>query len=332
MKIINKLKRMMHLLGIGMKSFSAKYVIAGTPLHGNLGDQAIVLGEKEFLKDYFPRDKVIEIDGDFVRRLKAPFLKLIVGNKTILINGGGFLGDLYMREENMVRKLIRLFPQNKIVIFPQTLYFGEGEVEKNKTINIYEKHKNLHLCLRENYSFDLAKSLFSNVKVYLIPDMVLYIKRVNNKTKENTCIFCMRKDKEAILQASDVLRMKDICRDRFESGIKETDTVVGFNILEKYREKYVYGKINEFASAKCVITDRLHGMVMAYLARTEVYVFDNCNYKVKGVYNWIKENKRVHLVESVEKFEEILDTKIESDDSNVNLHAYYDRLADIIRS
>ena len=332
MKIINKLKRMMHLFGIGMKSFSARYVIVGSPLHGNLGDHAIVIGEREFLKDYFPGDKVIEVDGDLVRRLKTPFLKLLVGNKTILINGGGFLGDLYMREENMVRKLIQSFPQNKIVIFPQTLYFGNGEIEKNKTINIYEKHKNLHLCLREKYSYDLAKSIFSNVNVYLIPDMVLYIKRTNNRTKENTCIFCMRNDKEAILPASDILRMKDICRDRFEAGIRETDTVVGFNILEKYREKYVYGKINEFACAKCVITDRLHGMVMAYLARTEVYVFNNCNYKVKGIYNWIKDNKRVHLVESVDKLIELIDSKTELADPDVDLHAYYDRLADIIRS
>jgi len=51
-----------------------------------------------------------------------------------------------------------------------------------------------------------------------------------------------------------------------------------------------YPFLNDFSSSKLVVTDRLHGMVFAALAGTPCVVMGNCNYKVKGIYNWI-ENK-----------------------------------------
>ena len=45
-----------------------------------------------------------------------------------------------------------------------------------------------------------------------------------------------------------------------------------------------------FASAKLVITDRLHGMVLSAMTNTPTLAFSNCNYKVKGIYDWISDN------------------------------------------
>lgn len=331
MNIKNKVNRIVQILGIIRKSLSAKFILVGSPLHGNLGDQAIAIGEMEFIKEHFTKGSCVEIDGDLARKYSDSFIKFLVKNKTILIQGGGFLGDLYMREENMVRRIIELFPHNKIVIFPQTLFFKNGDVEKNNTIKIYDNHSDLSICMREQYSYDLACSMFKNIKVYLIPDMVLYLKRLDTVEKTNTCVFCMRNDKEGILNPTDVSKIKGICKQKLGVQIRETDTVLNCNVFVKDRDRCVYDKIKEFALAKYVITDRLHGMVMAYLARTEVFVFNNCNYKVRGIYSWIKENKRIHLVESVDEFEAIIETKSESEDIDVDLQSYYNQLADIIR-
>lgn len=333
MNIKNKVNRLIQIVRLVTKSFSAKFVLVGSPLHGNLGDQAIAIGEMNFLKDFFLKEKCIEMDSDMIRKYSDTFIKFVIKKKTILVHGGGFLGDLYMREEEMVRKVIQSFPNNKIVVFPQTLYFKEGnEKEKNKTIRIYEKHNNLSICMREQFSYDLAKSMFKNVKVYLIPDMVLYLDRIKETNKEDKCVFCLRSDKEGILSDSDKKSIKNICTEKLGNEIKETDTVVSYNVFVKDRYKCVYDKINEFASAKYVITDRLHGMVMAYLARTEVFVFNNCNYKVRGIYSWIKDNKKIHLVESVEQFENILNSKSDFEDVDIDLHSYYNQLADIIKT
>lgn len=329
-KIANKMNSIIHLLNMCIKSFSTKFVMIGTPIHGNLGDQAISIGQMEFLNDKFSRNSYIDMDGDIARNYSDRFLKFIIGNKTILIQGGGFLGDLYMREENMVRRMIQLFPNNKIVIFPQTLYFKNGDVEKKRTIEIYDKHKNLSFCVREQFSYDLASSMFKNVKIYLIPDMVLYLKRKSPKQNRSECVFCMRNDKEKILSNEDLSRIKEACKNTLGTAIKETDTVLPHNVSAKERYKYVNNKIDEFTNAKFVITDRLHGMVMAYLARAEVIVFNNCNYKIKGIYNWIKDNKRIHLVESYDEFERIISKPSSAEDLDVNLDEYYNKLAKII--
>ena len=46
-------------------------------------------------------------------------------------------------------------------------------------------------------------------------------------------------------------------------------------------------KLQEFADAEFVITDRLHGMVFAAITETPCIVFSNYNQKVKGTYEWI---------------------------------------------
>ena len=51
-----------------------------------------------------------------------------------------------------------------------------------------------------------------------------------------------------------------------------------------------------------MITDRLHGMVLAALAGTPCIVFGNCNYKIIGVYKWISNNKNIRYLEGLNDF------------------------------
>ena len=67
MNIKNKVNRIVQILGIIRKSLSAKFILVGSPLHGNLGDQAIAIGEMNFLKDFFLKEKYIEMDSDIIR-------------------------------------------------------------------------------------------------------------------------------------------------------------------------------------------------------------------------------------------------------------------------
>ena len=100
----------------------------------------------------------------------------------------------------------------------------------------------------------------------------------------------MRKDVEKNLTDEKIEEIISIAQESDEH-IKFTDTVVDYNISTKDRKKEVSQKLEEFSKAKLVITDRLHGMVFAYLTATPCIVFSNYNYKVEGVYKWIKEKK-----------------------------------------
>ena len=70
-----------------------------------------------------------------------------------------------------------------------------------------------------------------------------------------------------------------------------TDTVQSGNIKLADREKMILGKIQMFATAKFVITDRLHGMIFCAISKTPCFVFANSNHKIKGIYEaWLKKN------------------------------------------
>ena len=66
--------------------------------------------------------------------------------------------------------------------------------------------------------------------------------------------------------------------------VKETSTVVDENIPIGMSELYVYNKLTEFASARLVITDRLHGLIFSAITNTPCIAFDNLSGKVHGTY------------------------------------------------
>ncbi|WP_232684040.1 polysaccharide pyruvyl transferase family protein [Leuconostoc mesenteroides] len=56
-------------------------------------------------------------------------------------------------------------------------------------------------------------------------------------------------------------------------------------------------KLQEFSSSKIVITDRLHGMIVAYITGALAIVFDNQNNKVRHSYNdWLSDVDYIHFV------------------------------------
>ena len=57
---------------------------------------------------------------------------------------------------------------------------------------------------------------------------------------------------------------------------------------EEHHRKCVIDKLQEFSTARLVITDRLHGMVFAAITGTACIAFRNYNYKIEGTYEWIE--------------------------------------------
>ena len=201
-KIGNKILKIMILIKIIITSllYKNRLYIIGTPIHGNIGDQAILIAEKRFLKDKFSKYKIIEIESNMLNK-HIKLLKKIIKKNFILISGGGFLGNLWLNEEDMFRKVLINFPQNNVIVFPQTIFFSndeEGLRTLQESIKIYSNHQHLTICSREKYSYDFMKDNFNKVNIMLIPDMVLYLKPQNLNSVRNDILFCLRKDKEKI--------------------------------------------------------------------------------------------------------------------------------------
>ena len=311
-------------------------IILGTPIHGNLGDQAIALAEYRLLQDYFPNRKIVEVPSyRFIKHTQL--FKYIVGKKDILVHGGGFLGTLWMNEEEMFRKVLEMFSDNKITVFPQTIYVGEEEWEKKeleKSKMIYGSAKDLLICTRERNSYEFMEKEMQNIPHRLIPDMVLYLKGMEEMPGKSGALLCMRSDKEKSLNTKESDYIAQTVKKVYgENNVKYTDTIVRRTVDKKTREKEVKDKLDEFATSELIITDRLHGMVFAAIAGTPCIVFGNCNYKIRGVYEWIRNHDYIVFAEDVAELEDKISQmrhKSQCRYDNKGLLSKYTELAELI--
>lgn len=306
-KELKWLKNFLKIWRNSRKIHTKRIYLVGTPTYGNLGDQAIALAEYKYLKDVNYPGKIVEIPSLYIARHTFLF-KMIIGKSDILVTGGGFMGTLWPKEENMIRSVVKNFNKNKVVILPQTVYFEDTQLgidEKKKTKQIYGKHKRLYWFLRETTSYALVREMLPNANVFLCPDMALLLKPVNGTKKDrNDILMCLRSDKEKKLQEQDIDQIKEMIKKYYPNEkFRDTDTVLNKNVWLSERNHKVYKKIKEFANAKLIVTDRLHGMVFAALAGTPCIVCGNVNYKVKGIYQWIKNNEFIRYVEDMPEIE-----------------------------
>ena len=188
------------------KTDKPKAFLIGTPEHDNLGDHAIALAEYQFLTKYFPELEIVEITVESWRKYKTSLKKYVTNRDIFFMTGGGNMGDIYLADEELRRFIISRYPNNKIIIFPQTIYFSKtlkGDKELNKTKTIYNQHKNLMICAREKMSYEYMQQVFS-CKLYLCPDIVFGLKLdvIPSKSKGVVGV-CLRNDCENNLKVNE---------------------------------------------------------------------------------------------------------------------------------
>lgn len=311
-KIINKIKITIGKIYLYMKflfqslSPNKKIYILGTPIHGNIGDQAIIYAEKEFLRENFNEYKVIEVESKMVKKVINYINKNLKKDDIVTVHGGGFIGSLWLDEEKMFRLVNERVDSDKILVLPQTVYFSNDEYGKNVLADSqksYGNSKKLIISCREKYSYDFMKKNFPEVSVLLMPDIVLYLDKIKNNFKRNNVIFCVRNDKEKIAHNYNII--EKIFIEDYYMNIDYTDTVINKNIYDFNRKKIILKKLEQIGKHKFMVTDRLHGMVFAYLTNTPCIVFENKSYKVKGIYEWLKKNESLKLVSDNTPLDEI---------------------------
>ena len=305
--------------------------LIGTPGHGNLGDQAIAYAEHKILEENFKDYKICEISTpDVIKHLKS-LEKNVKKHDLFVLHGGGNLGDEYFWKEEAKRKIISTFKNNKIIVFPQSIYFSDSESGKkafNETKLLYGRHKNLTLVAREKTSYDIMKENFKNNNVILTPDIVMYLNKTYPVRSRKGAILCLRQDREGVLTLSQKCNIENMVIENFDNIIT-TDTIAeittGGDKISEYminpnqRESQLNKKWDQFKKAELVITDRLHGMVFCAITSTPCIAIANYNQKVKGTFEWIKNLDYIKFVNNVDEIpaliEEIKSIKIKPYDN-----------------
>lgn len=277
-----------------------KGILLQTPLHSNLGDHAIAMSEMDYLKDI----DFSCYEYPWTAGKEMHFARMTPRHKTVFITGGGYLGQLWPDEEQRFRNTLKSFKNNRIIVFPQTIYFDmesdEGRSCFLESKAYYESHKKLTIFVREKHSLQFMQQYMPKVSAKLAPDMVMRMKYNQTKVARKGCLLCMRKDRERVLSEIEYTALFSLLEKKY-GDVVVTDTVLPKSVKLNQREKDVYEMLNDFSSSKLVVTDRLHGMVFSAITETPCIVINSLSPKVEGCYEWLKDLDYICFASSVDQ-------------------------------
>lgn len=304
--------------GVFESSGEKRIILMNTHGYINMGDHLITEATRKLFSDYYPDYDIIEITANHYTRERVLLKQYVKREDIIVIVGGGYLGSLWLGNgEWNVRSIVETFPANKIVIFPQTMYYENnqiGELELGKTMKAYAGHKNLTICLRDKRSYEFAKMIVPpHVSCEYYPDTALYLEFENiDKIPRNGCALCLRSDKEKTVS------------DEQAENIKETILNMGFLLAEvdmlskevfpiECRTEKVEEKAKEIARYEVIITDRLHCMVYCAITHTPCIAINNVTGKVAGVYKWIEQLPYIKMAADTNDLQQLVEEVISAD-------------------
>lgn len=289
----------------------------------NLGDMALTYSQSEILKTLFPEADIILVSSTQTYGAVKTIRNIIRADDLVTITGGGNMDDMYISLEEARLHIIKSFPNNKIILFPQTMNFSDtkrGIQYREISHKIYAKHTNLTMFAREQMSLKKMRIAFPEVDIRSCPDTVLSLDKVEPKRHREGVTVCLRSDKEQRISRDEKIKLKKILQEKFRD-INYVDTVDVS--LEECSQNCYIETLEKFwdilRRSKLVITDRLHGMIFSAITGTPCIAIDNANCKISEVYTaWLKEIKYVR-VEKVFNIDKILRDAKELMSSNITV-------------
>lgn len=281
--------------------------LVGTPEYGNLGDQIIAVAEFRWLRDYYPYFEIKEFTHETLMKDKKCRLLLsqIRKDDLIFLQGGGNLNDLYLNCEQIRRTVIEKCPENKIVLFQQSVFFSDtqkGRAVKTQMQKIYNGHKNFTLITRENKSFEVAKSIFDSLRVLKYPDMATYLfgkVTAQNGTDRNGVLVCIRDDDEKYYSDLQISKMIETLK--ISNSLDFTDTNVHRTVSPENRLKEIQNLIDNIAKHKVMVTDRFHGVVFSVLSGIPCVVLRSSDHKIVEGVKWFADCEGVYYAENIDE-------------------------------
>ena len=282
-----------------------KVIVFLAAFYQNLGDMAITYAQINFLKSLLPDANLIVVPSNKTYEAVKTLKNYINSNDIVTITGGGNIDDKYTSLEDARLYVIKNFPNNRIISFPQTISFSNTKYGKKRqkiSCKIYSKHNNLVMFTREVNSFEKVKKTFKNVKVELCPDMVLSLNKIEPLEEREGVICCLRSDCEQQISNDTKEYILKGLKNSF-SNVIFTDTV-DVKVEDCKPEKYEDTLENFWSmirKSKLVVTDRLHCMIFCVITGTPCVAIDNINHKISGVYDtWLSDLSYIKVFSKIE--------------------------------
>lgn len=302
-KIMDSLKE--KLKGIlGYFDTTRRVIYYDYPLHLNVGDLLIQQGAEMFFAEnnihIWKRYSVYDMPSS---------IRGLDDDVVIICQGGGNFGDLYPFFHESRERVIKLYPNNPIVILPQTVYFNSQD-RLGQSMKIFREHRNCHIFARDAHSLEILQRAGIH-RSSTMPDMAQYLWRSLHPDQlncyEEQPMRFVRRDKEfkpsAILRGERrreqtydwpiIVSRKNSRQARMVIAAIQKQCEFGLS-YQKYwqwhpmQERAIRDGVRFFSNFRKIYTNRLHAMILGLLLEREVCAFDNSYGKLSSYRNcWL---------------------------------------------
>lgn len=311
-------------------------VLIDIPTNGNLGDQALVYATKKFILQKIDGPiNLIEIPNTDINSSLLFLKRKLKENDVVIWNGGGNLGTIYPTAEFSRWSTFKFLKNWRIIMFPQSVFFESHK--KNflkKSVRLYRKKNNLSVYLREQKSFDSFSKKFALDNVSLVPDIVFSLEnnlpiKLPNSDKRSGIITLLRNDKEK--SAFDSKKLIALLS-KVDTVVQSDTYIDDVYVNDKNRDSLLLQKWEEISRHRLVVTDRLHGVIFAYLTKTPALVIPNNNWKIESTYEtWLQDVQSIDFLDVNTMSDKIIRSKIElllkANPEYTNVAKYFDQLS-----
>jgi pyruvyl transferase EpsO len=226
----------------------------------------------------------------------------------LVLQGGGNFGDLYAEFQAMREQVVLNFPERRIVMLPQSLHFKDQEAQR-RSLEILVSHKDVHLFFRDWESLSAILEV-SPRHGKLLPDMAhalwndetysnapqpgsgsLVLKRADGEAAVDSVGFAQFRtlDWPDIITAWDTLQFRAL-RKSMHVNLDRSFRMPAW-YWYKLRDRIVKRAQSLFSSHEVIITDRLHGLILASLLSKRTLFQDNTYGKLsRYVEAWLSDS------------------------------------------
>ena len=306
---------------------SREVALVNFPNHGNPGDSAIWLGARAALRRLGVQVRYRSAWSNF----DPAALAAAHPAGPVLLNGGGNFGDLYEGQQGVRERLFAELRDRRLIQLPQSIHFADGRnLDRNR--RLVAEHGNVVLMLRESASFEFARQHFDAPAVLapdcalalrelaqpaVVPDVdVLWVHRLpgdpeyvergalptSRPVRELEWMKPVRPEPEWPNRARLARRANRWLSPRAKNSARWQR--YGWRVFAATFDPVGWGHVGRglhiLGRGRVLVTDKLHGHVLALLAGLPHVVLDNSYGKVSGTYRtWTHPSALTHWADDV---------------------------------
>lgn len=260
----------------------------------NLGDIALTHSVVDFCRKHLPIHQLFILPTHQTLKLLKGTAKHAGPVDVVLIVGGGNMGDRYRRLEELRCEIIKSFPEQRIISFPQSCEF-RNPLAEDYSRRVYAAHQHLTLCARDSTSWERMRKAFPQTPIILVPDTALLLTPASPST-QIVPVFCLRTDSESRLGVDRRAKLIEGLKNYWPQAVSTDTAAQGSS--ENYPAE-LQALFGVFSRASVVVTDRLHGLIFAKIHQKPCVVIEGVNDKLKAFVNtWMPDAKNICIVDN----------------------------------